>query len=209
VSHVSRVGGSRKSEKTKTKLPAVVATVLEEMFERSLDPVRRRPPPRVARTFLAQVGEPALPARRQPERIAVGVVQVADEATRLGGAGDDDVGRAPHRLGLVEPGQRRREERELSAPVGDDDDARPLVGVALADDELVGAARGGHPGRGGPVDRADVVARPVRARAGHLGAASAAHASHRPVRQADQPAARDELEGLAAAHALRGSTGRS
>jgi len=38
---------------------------------------------------------------------------------------------------------------------------------------------------------------------------SAAHASHRPVRQADQPAARDELEGLAAAHALRGSTGRS
>ena len=140
-----------------------VAAVLEEVLERALDAVGRRAPAGVRRPLLAQVGEPALAARRQPERLAVGVVEVADEAARRGRARDDDVGRAPHRRGLVEPGQRRREEGELGAAVGDEHDARALVGVALADDELVGAARRRHPGRRGPVDRADVVARPVRA----------------------------------------------
>ena len=139
VSHVSRDGGSRKSEKTKTKLPGGdVAAMLEEVLERALDAVGRRAPAGLVGPLLAQVGEPALAARRQPERLAVRVVEVADEAAGLGGARDDDVGRAPHRRALVEPGQRRREEGELGAAVCDDDDARPLVGVALADDELVG-----------------------------------------------------------------------
>src|SRR6185503_16546621 len=138
--------------------------------------------------LLAQVRDPPLPARRQPERLAVRVVEVAAETARAGGACEHELDGSPHRRTLVEPRQRRPEERELWTAVADHDDARPLVRVPLPDDKLVPASGGGEPRRRGPVDRPDVVPGPVGTGAGYLRAAAAAHTPHRPVRQPQQAA---------------------
>ena len=98
-----------------------------------------------------------LAPRGPPERLALGEVEVAAEAARGDRRVRDQERRRPHRLGLRQPGQRRREERHLRPAVGEDHDARRLVGEALADDELVARARRRQPGGGGPVDRVHVV----------------------------------------------------
>ena len=85
-------------------------------------------------------------------------------------------------------------DRHRRPAVDEHDDARRLVGEPLAHDELVAAARGGEPCRGGPVHPADVVAGLVLARARDIGADAAARAAHAAEREADHSPARDERE---------------
>ena len=119
--------------------------------------------PRRRQALLAQLPEAAAPLRRQPVRLAFGEVDVADEPADERRALDDELDRLPHRLCLVEPRERRAEERHLGPAVGDDDDARRLLGEPLTDDELVALA-GRRKARGGsPVDGVDVVSLLVRA----------------------------------------------
>ena len=84
VSQVSRLGRVEEvGEHEDEAAGGDLAPVLEEMLERTLDVVRRRTPPRGVEAFLPNMREPPLPARRQPVRLTVGRVDVADEAAHV------------------------------------------------------------------------------------------------------------------------------
>src|SRR5581483_1833326 len=93
------------------------------------------------------------------------------------------------------------ERAELGCPdahrrtaVAEDDDAGRLVGVALAHDELVLAARGGELRRRCPVHPRDVVAGAVLTGARDVGADAAAHAADAAEGEPDHASPRDERE---------------
>src|SRR5207302_1710403 len=69
---------------------------------------------------------------------------------------------------LVEPRQRLARRGHRRTAVAEDDDARRLLRVVLADDELVRPACNRQARGARPVDLLHVVARPVRARAGDV-----------------------------------------
>ena len=178
--------------------------VLREVRDRALEPVVQAAVLQRPQALVLELDELALALRLAPVRVAVGVVEVADEATGRARAREDELDGVPHRLRLVEPGERRREVRHLRAPVAHDDDPRRLLGEALPDDELVAALRRRELRRCRPVDRVHVVARVVRARAGDVRAGASAEAAHRPERQPDDSPARNEGEGEPPApHAAR------
>ena len=130
-----------------------------------------------------------------PERLALGVVEVAGEAARgdrRSGAISSSAVRIARGLSSVRSGDAL--DRHRRPAVAEHDDARRLVGEALAHDELVGPARGREAGRRRPVHPADVVARAVLARARDVGADAAARAAHAAEGEADHPPSRDERE---------------
>src|SRR5207247_10495665 len=87
-------------------------------------------------------------------------------------------------------------------PVAEADDARRLLRVVLADDELVRSPGDREPRRTGPVDLLDGVTSAVRPGAGDVGAHSAPRAPHRRKRQADHAAVLDEREGCLGRHTV-------
>ena len=182
-----------KSESKKTNVPGVTARVCDarcstERSSQSGGPaVLARP-----EALVSDLDQLPLPLRLPPVRIAVRIVEVADEAARRACAGEHELDDRPHRHRLVEPRQRSTEARHLRTPIADDDDLRRFFGEPLADDELVAPLRGGQPRRRRPVDRVHVVAGPVRPRAGDVGARASPQALHRSEREPDHAAARDE-----------------
>ena len=99
---------------------------------------------------------------------------------------------------LVEPRCQASVDRHRRSPVLDDRDPRRVVGVELADDELVGSPRCREPGGGRPVDVCALVAGAIAARARDLVAFTAARAAPVAERRAGEPAPRHELEQRAA-----------
>ena len=174
-----------------------------EVIDRPLEPIRRASVFRRPQPLVANLDQLALPLRLPPVRVAVRVVEIADEAAGCPCAREHELDDRTHRRGLVQPGQRRPVARHLGPSVADDHDLRRLFGEALTDDELVGPARGGEPRRRRPVDRVHVVAQPVRTRARDVRSGSSTKALHRPERQADDAAARNEREGEARARQRR------
>src|SRR5688572_17442814 len=175
------------------------ASVRCEMVEGALEPVDRTAVLQRPQALVAELDELAISLRLTPVRIAVRVVEVADEPSRGARAREDQLDDGAHRLGLVEPRQRGPEAGHLRAPVAHDHDLRRLLGEALAHHELVLAACCRQPGRSRPVDRGDVVSRPVRTRARNIGARASAKTLHRPERQPDHASTRNERKGEASA----------
>jgi len=135
-----------------------------------------------------------LASRRTPERLALGVVEVAGEAARGHRALVDQVERRENRSRLVEPAEGRLADRHRRPAIAEDDDSRRLVGETLANNELVASPCGREPGRGGPVHPADIVTGPVLARARDVGADAAARATHAAEREPDHAPPGDERE---------------
>ena len=86
----------------------------------------------------------------------------------------------------------RREARHPRSAVAHHDYLRRLLTEPLAHDELVAPTCRRDPRGGRPVDRVHVVARAIRARAGHIGAGSPAQAAH--GRRCRSPLGEDEQE---------------
>ncbi len=150
------------------------ARVRRQVLERALQPVGRACVLRRPEPWVAELDHLPLPLRLPPVRIAVRVVQVADEAAGDACAGENQLHDVTHGKRLVEPGQRGGEVRHLRPSVADDHDLRRLFREALPDDELVASLRGRESRRCRPVDRVHVVARPVRTRPRDIGAGAAA-----------------------------------
>ena len=116
------------------------------------------------------------------------------QAARLGDALPDELGGRRDGLVLVQPGDPRRRRHHRAPAVGQQDDARGLVGEVVAHDELVGVPRGRQSRRRRPVDPVGVVPARVRPGACDVGAGAPARAVHGSPREPDQPSPRDEGE---------------
>ena len=172
-----------------------VAPLLDQVPQAARDRALRR----AERAIEVEPADLALAARRVPVRLGLALVVVAEEAAGGDGAVADQAHRLPDRRRLVQPRPLLAEERHRRPAVGEDDDARRLLREVLADDELVGPAGEGEAGRGGPVDLADVVARPVRARGGDVRAVAAADAVQAAEREPEHAAPGNERKGRAQA----------
>ena len=150
---------------------------------------------RLERPLEIGVPEQVLAPWRVPERLALALVEVAEQAAGGDRAVGDEPHRAADRLRLLQPRPAFGEDRHRRPAVDERDDARRLLGEVLADDELVRAARERQPRRRVPVDAVDVVARLVRAGAGDVRAEPAAGAVQGAERQAEHPPPRDQWEG--------------
>ena len=161
-----------------------IASLPDELLEPALDVVARR----AERAAVDEVAEVALSARRPPHLFAVRAqVEIADEAAGGDGAVGDQLRGDVEHPRLVEPRQRLARRGHRRPAVAEDDDARRLLRVVLAHDELIRPACNRQARGRGPVDHVDVVTRAVRARAGDVGADAAPGASHRREREADHP----------------------
>ena len=116
------------------------------MVEPAREVVALRLVHRVDEVVLLQAPEALLAVRGLPERLVppVRVVEVADEAACLGRRVRDQPAGLAHRPPASRATGAGRVEGHLRAPVAEDDNARRLLREALADDELVGAARRGE-----------------------------------------------------------------
>ena len=161
---------SMKSETTKTNVPAgkldaCRTSASEAAVERrrpggsrvgpAVTPRRARGPSAAGRRRASAVGPLAARRRRARRR-------------RQPSRGRSTRSRPRWPPALSSHGQRRPVELHPRAPVDRERDQRRRVGEELADDELVGAARGRESCRRAPVDPGRPVARPVRPRARDL-----------------------------------------
>ena len=88
-----------------------------QVLERALEPVVGPPVLGRPEALVADLDHLPLALRLAPVRVAVRVVQVPDEAAGGAGARENQLHDVPHRLWLVEPGQRR-ERSTTSAGAG-------------------------------------------------------------------------------------------
>ena len=185
-------GGSRKSERTKTKLPVGSARRCSTRYSHASPSVsfgaRERGP-------LARRRSCPATARRAPERLAVGEVEVAAEPARRHRGVEEDVARVRHRLRLREP-RKPRGEDAISGRRSATTTTRGASSANLSRTMNSSVApRRRQPRRGVPVDRVDVVAGPVGPRAGDVGARAAPDARQPAEGEADEPAPRNERDG--------------